>query len=229
MAAALGEGMGHNSAMERTDQIEPVHGPYTWDDFIKLDEDDLRELIDGELVEVEVPGLPHEHIVAHVVTELRVWAKQNGGRVFPSGVKVYISERRGVMPDAQYYAKDHPAAQRPVERRVRRSPDLAVEVLSPSSRRIDRVVKLGYYASVGTLEYWLIDPEAQTLDRYLLKKGHYILAASLSGADVFRPETLPGFELSLGEIWPTEEDQQFYDVIDEPSPDLPARLPDEDP
>ena len=47
---------------------------YTWDDFIALEEDDLRELIDGELVEVEVPTFSHEEIVVAMVTALGVWS-----------------------------------------------------------------------------------------------------------------------------------------------------------
>ncbi len=43
--------------------VTPEPGPHTWDEFIALDEDDLRELIDGELVEVEVPTKLHEYIV----------------------------------------------------------------------------------------------------------------------------------------------------------------------
>jgi hypothetical protein len=51
--------MGHPPGMTTS----AASAPYTWDDFIALDEDDLRELIDGELVEVEVPTARHEDIV----------------------------------------------------------------------------------------------------------------------------------------------------------------------
>ena len=55
---------------------------YTWDDFIALEEDDRRELIDGELVEVEVPNLQHEQIVAALCYWLTAWARAgHGGRV----------------------------------------------------------------------------------------------------------------------------------------------------
>jgi Uma2 family endonuclease len=49
-------------------------GPYTWDDFVALEEDDLRELIDGELVEVEAPTKLHEYIVWLLSHHLGAWA-----------------------------------------------------------------------------------------------------------------------------------------------------------
>jgi len=51
--------MGHTPSMSSP----AASAPYTWDDFVALEEDDLRELIDGELVEVEVPTASHEYIV----------------------------------------------------------------------------------------------------------------------------------------------------------------------
>jgi Uma2 family endonuclease len=59
---------------------------HTWDDFVMLEEDDLRELIDGELVEVEVPTFRHEEIVSTLSFFLRSWIERgNGGRVIASG------------------------------------------------------------------------------------------------------------------------------------------------
>jgi hypothetical protein len=70
--------------------------PYTWDDFVALDEDDLRELIDGELVEVEVPTGRHEDIVMLLGHFLTAWAEQgHGGRARGSGYKLRVSARRG--------------------------------------------------------------------------------------------------------------------------------------
>jgi len=73
-----------------------ANAPYTWDDFIALEEDDLRELIDGELVEVEVPNWRHERIVAMLCFFLTEWAEAgHGGRAIASGYKVRISDASG--------------------------------------------------------------------------------------------------------------------------------------
>ena len=53
---------------------KPALGPHTWDEFVSLPDDDRRELIDGELLEVDVPTELHEHIVAALIAHLYVWS-----------------------------------------------------------------------------------------------------------------------------------------------------------
>ena len=176
--------------------------PYTWDDFVALDEDDLRELIDGELVEVEVPKGKHEQIVAMLCLFLGAWAKAGrGGRVYASGYKIRISARRGVMPDVQFYRKGNDAPLDQDDGLVHGRPDLVVEVVSPSSQRYDRVTKLRWYAKLGIPEYWLVDGTAKTLERLVLREGTYAIAKSLAEDETFRPQSFDGLEIPLSELW----------------------------
>ena len=175
---------------------------YTWDDFIALDEDDLRELIDGELVEVEVPTVNHERVVRELVIELGLWCRKHGGEVLPSGYKVRVSPRSGVMPDVQLYRKGNEITPDQKQGLVRGRADLAIEVVSPSSRRYDRVKKLRWYAQLGVPEYWMADPEERTLERLVLREGAYVIVASLDGdEDVLRPESFEGLEIPLATLW----------------------------
>jgi Uma2 family endonuclease len=176
--------------------------PYTWDDFIALEEDDLRELIDGELVEVEVPTDVHEYIVSRVVTALVNWSDAgHGGRVLASGYKVRVSDRRGVMPDVQFYRRGNEVSIEQAQGLARGRPDLAVEIMSPSSARFDRVTKLRWYAALGVPEYWLVDPQARTLERLSLRDGAYVIAASLADDETFAPESFEGLEIPLARLW----------------------------
>jgi Uma2 family endonuclease len=175
---------------------------FTWDDFVALEEDDLRELIDGELVEVEVPTDSHEYIVGQVVTALNVWANAgHGGRALVSGYKVRISDRRGVMPDVQFYRTGNDASRRQQVGLVEGRPDLVVEVVSPSSARYDRVTKLRWYAQLGVPEYWLVDPVEQSIQRLVLRDGVYAIVESLAGDEVFRPASFEGLEIPLARLW----------------------------
>jgi len=91
---------------EQTRARAPAAGLKTWDDFVRLEEDDLRELIDGKFVEIEVPTDLHEWIVLMMGRLLLNWAlSRKAGIAFASGYKVRISARRGVMPDVQFYRK----------------------------------------------------------------------------------------------------------------------------
>jgi Uma2 family endonuclease len=190
--------MGHNPGMPDL----AASAPYTWDDFVALDEDDLRELIDGELVEIEVPTGTHEAIVILLGYFLTAWSQAgNGGRALGSGYKIRISERRGVMPDLQFYRRGNDAVRDQDSGLVRGRPDLVVEIVSPSSRRYDRVTKLRWYAALGVTEYWLVDPDARTLEELVLQEGAYKIASSLEEAETFRPGGFEGLEIPLARLW----------------------------
>jgi Uma2 family endonuclease len=173
----------------------------TWEDFLALDEDDPRELIDGDLVELEKPNERHEYIVALLVVMIGSWARAHKtGRVVASGYKVRVSARRGVMPDVQFFRKGNrpPNSEEGLQSG---RPDLVVEVVSTSSRRYDRVTKLNWYAAIGVPEYWIVDPEDQSLERLVLHEGHYVTTNALLDDAVLRLETLPGLEIPLVELW----------------------------
>jgi Uma2 family endonuclease len=190
--------MGHTPGMPHLATPAPV----TWDDFIALDEDDLRELIDGELVEIEVPTATHEDIVALLAYYLTAWAEAgNGGRARGSGYKLRVSERRGIMPDLQFFRRGNEAARDQDAGLVQGRPDLVVEIVSPSSRRYDRVTKLRWYAQLGVPEYWIVDSDAQTIEGLLLRDGAYVIAASLAGDETFRPTSFEGLEIALPRLW----------------------------
>ena len=183
--------------------------PYTWDDFVALADDDPRELVDGELMEIDLPTETHEHIGAQLIFFLVQWTRSgHAGRVLGSGYKVRISNKRGVMPDVQLYRRGN----LPIDQEqglTRGHPDLAVEILSPSSRSFDRVKKLRWYASIGVPEYWIIDPEAHTLERLVLhgeaEARRYLIEDSLTDDDVLEPSTFEGLRIPLAELWASPE------------------------
>lgn len=180
-------------------------GPYRWKDFVSLHEDDLRELVDGHLLELEVPTKIHEWIVTILVTMLTNWAlPRNAGVALVSGYKVRIRHDRGVMPDVQFFRRG--GRPLPEQGLGRGAPDLAVEVVSPSSRRWDRVVKLEWYGTIGTNEYWIVDPQERTLERYLRDADDTLELVSRHVADQhFAPDTFPDLEIDLARLWTMPE------------------------
>ncbi len=181
---------------------------FTWKDFIDLDEDDARELVDGRFVEVEVPTKTHERIVAALIILLGHWSwTRNAGQVLASGYKLRIDDQRGVMPDVQYYRRGNlPEGQEQGLETGR--PDLVVEVISAGSRSKDCVRNLHDYASLQVPEYWLIDPEAQTLERLVLRGGVYSIVEALEGDAVFAPDGFEGLEIPLGRLWAEGEEPE---------------------
>lgn len=175
---------------------------HTWDDFIAIEDEDKRELIDGELVQLEEPSWQHEAIVASLGYFLFAWKSAgHGGRVLGSGYKVRVSDRRGVMPDLQFYRRENAAPAGQEQGLVSGRADLLVEIVSPSSRRYDRVTKLRWYAQLGVPEYWVVDPDARTLEQLVLRDGSYVIAASLGEEETFRPASFEGLEIRVLDLF----------------------------
>lgn len=177
-------------------------GPVTWDAFVALDEDDRRELIDGHLLEVDVPTEAHEYIVGMLCFWLVAWAREHGGRVLPSGYKIRVSERRGVRPDVQFYRGGRPA--NPPQGLELGAPDLVVEVVSPSSKRYDHITKLNWYRDIGAPEYWIVDPETRSVQRLVLDGPSYRVDQALSGG-TFEPGSFAGLAIDLDELFTLPE------------------------
>jgi Uma2 family endonuclease len=172
----------------------------TWEDFVRLPDDDRRELIDGLLVEVEVPAPWHEDMVAELLTRIRPWARRRGMRALASGCRVRITERRGVMPDVQVLSQETYDRADPGGLAGGR-PEIAIEIISPRSRGIDRVSKLQWYGSIGVPEYWIVDPERRSVEQLVLRDGTYAPARVVEGDVDFRPVGRKGLVIPLAELW----------------------------
>lgn len=176
------------------------HAAHTWSEYVRLPEDDRRELVDGALVEVDVPKKWHERIVAELVWHLQSWARTRKRIVLASGYKLRIGPRVGAMPDIQvlteatYRAADEDGL-------ADGRPELVVEVVSPRSRAHDRVRKLRWYASIGVPEYWIVDPRQRTLDRLVLQDGAYDIGQTCEGDETFRPHGMRGLSIPLADLW----------------------------
>jgi Uma2 family endonuclease len=167
-----------------------------------LPEDEPGELVDGRLVGEEMPDLGHEVVVVWLTEVLRRWLRPLGGLVVGSELKLLIPNRHGRKADVVAYFPGHP----PLARRgvVRVPPDLLVEVISHTSsdRRRDRVDKMADYGAFGVRWYWLVDPEARTLEIFERNvDGGY---AGALEAKVGRIADVPGCEglvLDLDALW----------------------------
>jgi Uma2 family endonuclease len=164
-----------------------------------LPDSDRRELIDGRLVETEMPTELHEHIVACLTFYFRAWVRVHGGHAYASGYKVRIDARHGFFPDVQLY---HPRnrAQRTRQGLVDGAPDVVVEVLSEGSAAYDKKAKLVGYARIGVPEYWVISPEEGSLERLVLRRGKYVVEAVLTAGDVLTVARFPGLQVPMDEL-----------------------------
>ncbi len=181
-------------------ELAPVE--MTLAEWAAMPEDEPGELVDGRLVEEEVPDLYHETFVAWFVFVLKTWLAGRGGFVFGSEGKFAVAPRRGRKPDVTMYL---PGGKRPPARGVVRvPPDVAIEVVSPTPRdgRRDRIEKAREYSAFGVRWYWIVDPALRTLEIFELgADGRYVRAL---GESEGRIENVPGCEglsLDLDAMW----------------------------
>jgi Uma2 family endonuclease len=171
-----------------------------WERFLLLPDDDRRELINGELVETEMPTELHEHIVACLTFFFRAWVRVHGGHAYASGYRVRIDARHGFFPDVQLY---HPKnrAERTNQGLTDGAPDVVVEVLSEGSAAYDKKAKLLGYARIGVTEYWVVSPDEGSLERLVLRRGKYVVEEVLTSGDVLKPSRFPGLEVPVAELF----------------------------
>ena len=171
------------------------------EEWAALPEDDEGELVDGILVEEEVPDYLHELVVTWLTHRLLTWLEGRGGFVGGSDAKFGVRPRRGRKPDATAYL---PGSKPPPARGlVRTPPDIAIEVVSPSARdkRRDRVEKPDDYAAFGVRFYWIVDPAIRTLEILELgADGRYVRALAAASGSVEVPGCA-GLILDLDRLW----------------------------
>lgn len=162
----------------------PVATLLTYDDFVHFPDDGKRhELIDGVHYVTASPDVRHQVIVVRVVVEIATYLKQHPvGRVFVAPLDVVLSNHDIVEPDVLFVATDQTGIL--TEKNVQGPPALVVEVLSHSTRKRDAQAKRRLFERTGVREYWLVDPELDTVQVLRLSaEGKLVRVAELSADD----------------------------------------------
>lgn len=160
------------------------------------------EIIEGELFVSCSPGLTHERVLVKLILLIGNFLETNpiGESVANSGV--ILSNVSGVIPDLLVFLNE----QRDTiitNDRLTGPPALLIEILSPGSANIrrDRVTKRQLYAKHGVPEYWIVDPQNMTLEKYVNDGSSLVLSETLENEDTLSTTTLPGFSCKVSEIF----------------------------
>jgi len=184
--------------------LPPARGGLTYDDYLKMDDGLRYELIEGELILTPSPNLWHQHLASNIEALLREHVKRyNLGLVLDAPFDVVPAENVVLQPDVMYISRE--SYRLLTENSLKGVPDLAVEVLSPSTTRRDRLHKSRLYLRYGVKEYWVVDPDAQTLEVYSAQENGWLLAGSYGPEDVLASPLLQGLEASCMEIFTLPE------------------------
>ena len=169
------------------------------------------ELEEGELIEWPSRSGRHQQIVGRLLVALSNYADKHGlGEVWP-GVEVALTPTHIYVPDLSFLL----AANLPRfadDTAIQGPPDLAIEVVSPSTASRDRSQKLRAYYQADVPWYWLVESDTLLITEYRHTADGYLVNQTAAATDEFAPTLVPGLALRmadlLGPIGATEEVQE---------------------
>ncbi|NHM28859.1 Uma2 family endonuclease [Desulfofundulus sp. TPOSR] len=172
---------------------------YTYEDYARLPEGAPYQLIGGKLVMTPSPSTFHQLVLVRLLGHfLNYQAKENRGTVLVSPVDVYFNHEETFQPDIIFISRERTHI---IEHnKINGAPDLVVEILSPSTAYYDLRKKYRVYERYGVKEYWIVDPEDETVEIYLNKDGRFILHQQVRRQGVVTSAILDGFKVEVAEL-----------------------------
>ena len=181
---------------------------YTFADSLTWEDDERAEIIQGEPVMLATPSRLHQEILTALVAQLYNFLEGKQCKVYPAPFAVRLFAKKDdtpeetdtvVEPDISVVCDgsklDHYGC--------KGAPDLVIEILSPSTQRHDRLVKLGLYSKAGVKEYWIVSPEEKTVQVMLQDKGKGLQLHEVYGEkDVAKVNVLSGCFIELERVFP---------------------------
>jgi len=182
--------------------MPPVaHRPLTAHDYRDLPEIGPRyQLVEGDLHMAPAPNRYHQGILVFLAGEFSAWLKQNPtGRIYLAPFDVYLTDLNVYQPDLSYFSKSRYAYL--TDEGASGAPELVVEILSPSTSKLDLGAKKDIYARTGVLEYWVVDPAVRVVKVYNLAENADTPVATLTEGRVLTSVLLPGLVIGVTDLF----------------------------
>ena len=164
------------------------------------------ELWDGIYEIMSSPSFVHQLVTGRLFVALDAFTFAPGisARSVIAPFDMVLTPHLAPQPDVLFVRKDRRAL---IQGVLRGPADLVMEVISPDRRARDRVDKRDLYAQHGIPEYWLIDPDARTVEVLALREGEYRLAVRARPGESAASALLPGFAVDAAALFEGLDDQ----------------------
>ena len=176
---------------------------FTYEDYLIFPDDGKRhELIDGDHYVTPAPKTKHQRVSSNLLRILGSFVYDRRlGQVFAAPTDVVLSDLDVVQPDVIFISSARASVV--TENNIQGPPDLVIEILSETTRRTDEVIKRKQYERFGVSEYWIVDPELETVKVYRLTGQGYQRTAELAkeSGDTLSTPLLPNLQLPLAAIF----------------------------
>ena len=175
----------------------------TYEDYLRIPDDGKRhEIIDGKHFVTAAPFIRHQRIVRRLASRLDGFLREHPlGEYFFAPTDVILSPHDIVQPDLLFISNERSPIV--TEKNIQGAPDLVIEILSGSTRRLDEVLKRRAYERFGAREYWIFDPQGKTVQVWE-RAGEGLRRVALLSAtagDILTTALLPGLEIPLAEVF----------------------------
>ena len=181
---------------------------YTFADILAWAENERAEIIDGEAVMMAPPpSRTHQEVSGEIFRQLANYLEGKKCRVYHAPFAVRLFEQDGDTPE-DVDTMVEPDISIVCDRDkldkhgCKGAPDMVVEILSPSTRRHDRLVKLGLYQKAGVREYWIVDPDNRSVQVLTLTDGLLLPHEDYGREDVAKVNVLDGCFIELSKVFP---------------------------
>jgi len=192
--------------MTVSEAIPVYNRRYTYKDYLKWDDDIRCELIDGYPYMMSAPTIRHQRLLGRMYVQFFEFLKGKKCEVFlaPFDVRLYAGAfdladeavDTVVQPDLIIICDEA----RLDKTGCKGAPDMAVEILSPSSTDKDKMIKYWKYLKAGVREYWIVDPDNNRLMVHLLEEDYQVIHTYNAG-DRAPVNILPGCTIDLREVF----------------------------
>ena len=176
----------------------PKEDIYTTADIYALPDGERAELIDGQIYDMAPPSRIHQKITGEIYAEIRNYIKRNDGKceVYLAPFAVFLNEddRTYVEPDISVICDPDKLN----ETGCNGAPDWIVEIVSPSSYRMDYLIKLFKYRTAGVKEYWIVNPMKETVQTYFFEGNEDSMQYSFE--DEIPVSIYSGFLIKVSEL-----------------------------
>ncbi len=143
---------------------------YTINDIYALPDGERAELIDGQIYYMAPPSTKHQRLVGNLFNTISNYIQNNKGTcetfIAPFAVFLNENDKNYVEPDICVVCDKSKLT----DKGCNGAPDWIIEIVSPSSRRMDYYTKLFKYRAAGVKEYWIVDPEKERVMVYNFEK-----------------------------------------------------------
>ena len=170
----------------------------TVEEFYSLPGDERYELIDGKLYNMAEPSRIHQELVSELLTDIKNHIRLKGGdcRVYPApfGVRLSKDENTVLEPDITVICDKSKLT----DKGCTGAPDWIIEIASPGNLSHDYIDKLSLYMKAEVKEYWIVNPESDSVVVYRLDNPFIPVAYTLS--DTIIPGIYKDLSIDFKEI-----------------------------